>query len=84
MAAPAVDKLPADSLWKHCRRLRKPSAPGIETFVAGPSARGRTGMGAVSCLCDVLILSGLGVSAGMALQADDLVNNGGTHSSRWA
>ena len=41
-------------------------------------------MGAVSCLCDVLILSGLGVSAGMALQADDLVNNGGTHSSRWA
>ena len=33
---------------------------------------------------DALTLSCLGVSAGMALQADDLVNNGGTHSSRWS
>ena len=39
-------------------------------------------MGGESCLCDALTLSGLGVSAGMALQADDLVNNGGTHSSQ--
>ena len=39
-------------------------------------------MGGVSCLCDALTLSGLGVSAGMALQADDLVNNGGTQVLR--
>ena len=38
-------------------------------------------MDGLSCRCNGLTSSGVGVSTGKALQAEDLVNNGGTHSS---